>query len=151
VKDRAKTVKARVERDFIEALERLKAGTPTCKQLVRLKEQHKLKITVRNVALEAGRAHTPLYRQHRHILEQIRSCSPDGDAKKLFSPSDKIRELSMRLRESMAQRDQLATHNQHLTLRVRHLETMIQSLQQKRGNVDSTIPFDPGPHRSNSQ
>ena len=46
------------ERDFIEALERLKKGTPRHQRLKALAAKGALRITISSVALEAGRSRT---------------------------------------------------------------------------------------------
>jgi predicted transcriptional regulator len=144
----ADTVKASFERDCLDALERLKAGTPTHKKLLRLKARNRLKITVRYVALEAGRCHTALYRHHQHIVELIRACNWKEDVKAPVSPGDKIRELNRRLQESEAACSKLQTHNQQLTQQVRELEDELKSERRKaarRGaNPDNVTPFPSG-------
>ncbi|MCB4824268.1 hypothetical protein [Roseicella aerolata] len=47
-----------VERDFLEALERLKAKRPTNPELARLAKLGRLRITISTVAREAGRSRT---------------------------------------------------------------------------------------------
>lgn len=47
-----------IERDFLEAIERLIAGRPRSPELIELAAAGKLKITIKSVAMESGRSRT---------------------------------------------------------------------------------------------
>jgi len=47
-----------IEKDFLDALHRLQEGEPKNKALKRLKAKGRVKITITNVAIEAGRSRT---------------------------------------------------------------------------------------------
>ena len=52
---------------YLDALERLKKGTPTNKKLV----GKIFKINATTIALESGKSRNPLYNTHKDILEMI--------------------------------------------------------------------------------
>ena len=59
---------------YLEALNRLKAGTPNHPDL----KGKKYKINAFNIALESGKSRNPLYHTHKDILEMIHEIKEEN-------------------------------------------------------------------------
>lgn len=70
---------------YLDALNRLKNGTPTHKDLI----GKEIKINATTIALESGKSRNPLYHTHKDILEMINNIVTED--KKL---SIKVKETS---------------------------------------------------------
>jgi len=110
-----------IEQDFLDALDRLREGEPKNKQLMARKTKGSLKITIANVALEAGRSRTLIaletgcrYPRVRELIKQAKN-GLDGLPTTL---SEVIRRLRA---ENADLRIQLQTHKaavlEHFTAR----------------------------------
>lgn len=80
---------------YLEALDRLKKGQPTHKDLV----DKPIKINATTIALEAGKSRNPLYHTHKDILDMIIDTKKSAVIKKEVSENDKLKERIKYLEE----------------------------------------------------
>ena len=111
-----------IEQDFKEALRRLEEGLPTNRLLKSVKEKGRLKITISNVALEAGRSRTLIalekcrYPLVRELIKQAKS----GKSEVPTTHTELIGKLRADVAELKIQKDLYqAEATAHLLARIR--------------------------------
>jgi isopenicillin N synthase-like dioxygenase len=99
----------KTERDFREALDRLKRGMPTHPLLLK----KRVRISPATVALEARRSRNALYTGHRHLLAEIDAAGTKSASTKRQAPKpadvisdlrDEVRALARQLRDAASEK-----------------------------------------------
>ena len=116
-----------IERDFMDALDRLEANTPTNAELIKLAKPGILKINVSTVAKEAGHSRTLIghngCKYPRVRARIIGLKTPVEPALTAEAVINRLRQGNAELRQKIAQRD---SENAALVLRLRQLEIATQ-------------------------
>lgn len=86
-----------IERDFLDAIQRLQDGTPKHKRLKAQRAKGTLKINISNVAMEAGRARTLIALEHGCRYPRVRELVKHAKSGKSALPTTNT-ELIERLR-----------------------------------------------------
>jgi hypothetical protein len=115
-------------RIYLEALERLKLGTPRNTKLQEALTTGKgYTISPSTVALEAGKSRNPLYTTHKDVLERIAisaipATAPARTIKRVGSKQDRMKELLETIEVLKAEKAMLATQNLALLVRAAKAE-----------------------------
>jgi C4-dicarboxylate-specific signal transduction histidine kinase len=116
-----------IERDFMDALDRLEANTPTNAELIKLAKLGTLKINVLAVAKEAGHSRTLIghngCKYPRVRARIIGLKTPVEPALTAEAVINRLRQENAELRQKITQRD---SENAALVLRLRQLEIATQ-------------------------
>ncbi len=93
---------------YLDALERLKNGKPTHKDLV----GKEIKINATTIALESGRSRNPLYHTHKDILEMINDVVvEDKKEERKIKESSEIDILKQKIKDLEEQNRKLMSVN----------------------------------------
>lgn len=91
-----------IEKDFLDAIQRLQDGNPTHKRLKAQKAKGALKINISNVALEAGRSRTLIALEQGCRYPRVRELIKQAKSGKSALPTT-LTELTDRLRFDKAE------------------------------------------------
>lgn len=120
-----------MERDYEAALDRLIQGTPQHPSLqAQLAAKGCCKITIRNVAKEAGHSHNPLYDnkdRYKNILKRIKSSKPLAASEHL-TERDKDAELRQVKKNLEQEKRDALTENMGLLIRISKLQEQNEKL-----------------------
>jgi len=133
---RAATIMSRQRAAYKEALERLQRGLVTSKVLLRKYAGRPVPITPRTVAEEAKKDHTTLYRRYPELVAEIKEVGSKDRRSHGQAAHERIRDLRERLNEALSDKNQLATHNAQMAMRIEDLERqlrMLRETEQRRG------------------
>ena len=93
---------------YLDALERLKKGNPTHKDLV----GKEIKINATTIALESGKSRNPLYNTHKDILDMINDVVvEDKKEEKRVKDSSEIEILKQKIKDLEDQNKKLMSVN----------------------------------------
>lgn len=115
-------MKKSIERDFIDALDRLSIGRPNHPELIEAAHEGRLRVSIRSVALEAGHSHSlidndrSVYGEVRkRILGYIEAGEPAKRARALAEErKNRVRDLSLERAESLTLQAALLVELDHV-------------------------------------
>lgn len=126
----------RIEGDFLQALDRLKAGRPLHEKNVALAEDGRLKITISAVALEAGHSRTLIGKiscKYPHVRERILAAIAPSEPK---VTADSIIRRLRKENDELTSRLSLALSAQAaLTRRLADIEKQLQDALRSEGKT----------------
>lgn len=131
-----------MEGDYEAALDRLLQGIPQHPSLqAQLAAKGYCKITIRNVAKEAGHSHNPLYDnkdRYKDILERIKSSKPLAASKHL-TERDKDAELRQTKKDLEQEKRDALTENMGLLIRISKLQDQNKKLSGEINRIKKRI------------